>query len=258
MRPVNIARAVLLSLIVAVAGSAQVRLTGTFITATVTNDGVIVASDSRTTFLDAGGHPFAYLDGMPKIFVNQGTAVAVSGLTSLGDELLSSFVHRSSFLLERTPDEILFDFALHLPFQNTTGVAMLSAGFLDGQATVCGKNPNDPQRCTKSGYFSNKVSAVLNDGLARLGHIPTPTEAAAIMKQAIQSSAAAEPTVGGPISILHLRKGAPPVWIENEATDNGWTRICDLVNAHRHSRVVIHPIGTSAQELDRHFAQICP
>jgi hypothetical protein len=194
---------------------------------------------------------------MPKIFVAQGTAVAVSGLTSLGDELLSSFVHRNSFLLDRTPDEILFGFAVNLPFRNTTGIAMLSAGFLEGRATVCGKNPNDPQRCTTTGYFSNKESNVLNEGLMGLRRLPSPTEAAAILKTAIEASAVSERTIGGPISILHIRPGAAPVWLENEATDNGWTKVCDIVTAYRYSRIVIHPVDTSVQELHRHLDAIC-
>jgi hypothetical protein len=79
---------------------AEVRFGGTFIAAVVCEDGIVVASDSRSTFIDEKGRPFGYIDGMPKIFVSEGPAVAVSGLSSMGDELLNSFVRRNAFLLE--------------------------------------------------------------------------------------------------------------------------------------------------------------
>ena len=55
---------------------------GTFIGAVICSDGIVVASDSRTTFMDGKGRPFAYVDGMPKIYADRGAAVAFSGMTS--------------------------------------------------------------------------------------------------------------------------------------------------------------------------------
>jgi hypothetical protein len=38
---------------------------------------------------------------MPKIYVDDGAAVAISGMSNLGGELFSSFVNRNQFLLAR-------------------------------------------------------------------------------------------------------------------------------------------------------------
>jgi 20S proteasome alpha/beta subunit len=236
---------------------AEIRFTGTFIAAAVCQDGIVVASDSRSTFIDDSGRPFAYIDGVPKIFVNNGAAVAISGLSSMGDELLTSFVRRKAFLLDRSVEEILFGFAVNLPFRNTTAVGMLSAGFNQGMPRVCGKTPFDPQRCTHGGYFANKSSAVLRDSFAKLARMPTANEAASIIRQAIQAAASADISIGGPISILHLRESDPPVWLENEPQDHGWSKICDMVSAYRQGRAPIRAIS-SPEVLRRHLDGVCP
>src|SRR5437667_10936054 len=121
---------------------------GTFIGAVICSDGIVVAADSRTTFLDGSGKAFAYLDGEPKIFVEQGAAVAVSGLASMEGEPLSSFVNRNRYLLERPVNEIMFGFLLWMPFTNSNNVGMISAGFIAGKPKICAKTPVLPQACT--------------------------------------------------------------------------------------------------------------
>jgi hypothetical protein len=235
---------------------AEVRFGGTFIAAVVCEDGIVVAADSRSTFIDDSGRPFGFIDGMPKIFVSHGPAVAVSGLSSMGDELLASFVRRNSFLLDRTADEILFGFAVNLPFRNANSVAMLSAGFIKGQPSVCGRTPFDPMRCVKNGYFANKSSDILRESLTKLGRAPTSQEVVPILKKAIQHIAASDTTVGGPISILHLRADGA-VWLENEPRYEAWTKICDLVAAYRRGAATIRPTG-SAQDLEHRLNAVCP
>src|SRR5678815_2887740 len=63
---------------------------GTFIGVIVAEDGIVMGSDSRSTFVDAGNKPVGYVDRMPKIYVKHGAALAVAGLTSVEDELLGS------------------------------------------------------------------------------------------------------------------------------------------------------------------------
>src|SRR5215510_7543351 len=88
---------------------------GTFIGAIVAEDGIVMGSDSRSTFVDSGGKPVGYVDRMPKIYVKASAAIAVAGLTSVDDELLSSFIRRNDYLLDRSVDDILYDVALKLP-----------------------------------------------------------------------------------------------------------------------------------------------
>src|SRR4030095_13339585 len=130
------------------------RYGGTFQGAVICEDGIVVASDSRTTFMDGSGRAFGYVDGMPKIFVDRGAAVAVSGLSSLEGELFGSFVRRNDYLLARPANEILFGFLLWLPFQNTEAVGLISAGFVDGKPMICSKSPIVPQKCLDSGLIS--------------------------------------------------------------------------------------------------------
>src|SRR5215468_8134081 len=126
---------------------------GTFIGAVICSDGIVVASDSRATFMDGQGKAFAYLDGMPKIYVDRGAAVAFSGMTSLDGELLSSFVARNHYLLAPPVNDILSGFLLNMPFV-TNDVAMISAGFLDETPMICVKSPVDPQTCSNSGFIA--------------------------------------------------------------------------------------------------------
>src|SRR6476661_8566461 len=121
------------------------RYGGTFQGAVICEDGIVVASDSRTTFMDASGQAFGYVDGMRKIFIDRGAAVAVSGLTSLEGELFSSFVRRNDYLLGRPVNEILFGFLQWLPFQNTEAVGLITGGVIDGKPMICSKSPIVPQ-----------------------------------------------------------------------------------------------------------------
>src|SRR5713226_1879559 len=118
---------------------------GTFIGAVICQDGIVMASDSRITFVDGAGRAFGYVDGFSNIYADGGAAVAVTGLTSVENELFSSFVNRNRFLLERPVNEILFGFGLWLPFTNSNSVGLISAGFLDGKPMICAKAPIVPQ-----------------------------------------------------------------------------------------------------------------
>jgi hypothetical protein len=238
-------------------GGMEPQFGGTFIGAAIAEDGIVVASDSRSTFLDENGRSIGYIDGMPKIFVDGGAAVAVSGLTSIDRELFSAFIRRNSFLLSRTPDEILFGVLAWLPFRNSTNVVLLSAGFVQGQPMICGKPPIQSQSCTRSGFFTSKTSDSVRRWYSGLTRLPKAAEAAAVLRQAIQDYAAADSTVGGAVSLLHLRPNALPSWLENRPSDRGWTTICDLVGAYREGSVRIETIASKA-ELDRYLNGTCP
>jgi len=226
---------------------------GTFIGAVICSDGIVIAADSRTTFMDGRGNRFAFLDGTPKIFADRGSAVAISGMTSLEGELFSSFVNRNRFLLDRSVNEILFGFLLYVPFNNTNGMVMISAGFVDGKPMICAKTPIDPQNCAGTGFFSNKVSQVLRSNLAKLNRAPTTAEGTAILKAAIEESGRTDASVGGPISILKLTSDAPPQWSGEVISDGGVTQICDLV---RRRRADIVSFG-SKEDLDLHLSAAC-
>jgi hypothetical protein len=146
---------------------------GTFIGAVICSDGIIVASDSRTTFIDGGGSAFAYLDGMPKIFVNRDAAVAISGMSSLDGELFSSFAKRNDDLMNRPVNDVLFGLLLHMPFNPSNNIAMLSAGFIDGEPMICSKPPIAPQTCSTFGFFTSKAAPVLRHAFESLNRPPT-------------------------------------------------------------------------------------
>lgn len=231
---------------------------GTFIGAIVAEDGVVVGADSRSTFVDSDGKHFGYVDRMQKVYVDHGAAVAVAGLTSVEDELFTAFMRRNGHLLARPVNEILFDVALKLPFRNTTNVLLVSAGYLNGEATICAKGPIDPQACRKSGYITNKTSPGLRRWLeARKGRVFSSAEAAAALEQAIQESADLDSTVGGPITLLLVPKSGVPRWLKNPPSDNGWTRVCDVVASHRSGRATIFFTSTK-DELERYLNAACP
>src|SRR5262245_3871572 len=138
--------------------SSRGQFGGTFIGAIVAEDGIVMGSDSRSTFVDSAGKPVGYVDRMPKIYMKGGAAIAVAGLTSVEDELLSSFIRRNDYLLDRSVDDVLYDVALKLPIRNTNNVLMLSAGFSRSEPMICAKVPIEPPSCRKSGYFTNKTS----------------------------------------------------------------------------------------------------
>ena len=230
---------------------------GTFIGAVICQDGVVLASDSRTTFMDGGGRAFGYLDSMPKIYVDRGAAVAVSGLSSLEGELFSSFVNRDHDLLARPVNEILFGFLVWMPFTNSSSIGMISAGFLDGKPMICAKSPILPQACSTAGFIANKTAPLLRDTLSKLGRVPTTTEAAAALTAAIEEYSRTDPTVGGPINILKLTAADPPQWTGTPPSDGGLTQICDLVKEHRAGRRKIVALVPPV-ELDLHLNAACP
>jgi len=233
------------------------RVGGTFIGAVIAEDGIVVGADSRSTFIDAAGRHIGYVDGMQKVYVSNTTAVAVSGLTSVEGELFSSFVERNSFLLARSVDEVLFGFSAWLPFKNSTGVLLLSAGFIENQATMCVRSVVQPQACRKFGFITNKLSMSLQNWISSQHVPPKSAAAAAALKQAILESASADAGVGGPVSLVQLRPGAPPLWLENAPRQEGWSTICDLVRGYRGGRVRIVATA-SQQELDRYLNSSCP
>lgn len=227
---------------------------GTFIGAIICSDGIVVAADSRTTFMTGQGEPFAFLDGTPKIYVDRGAAVAISGMTSLDGELFSSFVNRNPFLLSRPVNEILFGFLLYVPFTNSNSMAMLAAGFLDGKPMICAKSPIADQTCSDSGYITSKPSPLLRETLAKLNRKATMDEGVAALKAAIEASGRTDLTVGGPVSIVKLTMNGPAQWVGAVLSDSGMTQICDLVRKRRSD---IMPFGTR-QDLDEHLSAACP
>jgi hypothetical protein len=238
--------------------SSKGQFGGTFIGAIVAEDGIVLGSDSRSTFVDSGGKPVGYVDRMPKIYVKGGAAIAVAGLTSVEDELLSSFIRRNDYLLDSAVDEILLDVALKLPFRNTNNVLMLSAGLSDGKPMICAKAPIKPQSCNKAGYFANKTSAGLRRWFeARHGRVGTVGEASAALEKAIREAADLDSTIGGPITLLEFSSAGNPHWLQNPPDDNGWTRVCDIVEAYRKGRILIF-FTDSKQGLDTYLAGVCP
>jgi hypothetical protein len=231
------------------------RVGGTFIGAIVAADGIVVGSDSRSTFIEGDGRPVGYIDGTQKIFAGSGTAVAISGLTSVDGEMFGTFVDRNSFLLDRPADEILFGFAVWLPFKNSTGVMLLSAGFRDGKPLICGRTVSHPQACQDRGLITNKRSPSLEAWINAQKVAPKAAAAAAALKQAIQESAAGDVTVGGGVSMAQLRPGSPMIWLENSFSGN-WKTICDLVRDYRSGRARIVPT-TSSQDLNRYLNASC-
>ena len=231
---------------------------GTFIGAVVVDDGIVIGSDSRSTFIDSAGKQYGYIDGTTKMFVQHGAAFAVSGLSSVSGELMSTFIARNDYLLERPVTEILFGVMLGLPFKNSTKVVLISAGFENGQPTICAKTPNDPQLCRNSGFITNRMAPGLSrwQNAAR-GVTPKAADAAAALHVAIVESSDTDPTVGGPISILHLRKSGSPEWLENPPQDPGWKNVCDIVSDYRKGKARILFIN-SKDELDRNLNASCP
>jgi hypothetical protein len=253
-----IALLVLLSLSAPASHEPHGQFGGTFIGAIVAADGVVIGADSRSTFVDAAGKRIGYVDRMQKVYVDHGAAVAVAGLTSVEDDLFSSFIQRNDYLLRRPVNEILFDVALKLPFKNSTNVLLLSAGYLNGEANICAKSPNDPQNCRKTGYIANKTSPGLRRWIeARNGRMPSSVEAAAALEQAIMESADVDPSVGGPISLVLVPKSGTPRWLKNPPENNGWARVCDVVASYRRGQTLISFINTK-DELDKYLNAACP
>ena len=238
--------------------NSETRFGGTFIGAVVVEDGIVIASDSRSTFIDGFGKQFGYIDGMPKLFVQENAAFAVSGLSSVSGELFNSFIARNDFLLSRPVDEILFGVMLGLPFRNSTKVLLISAGFANRQPMICAKNPTDPQICRSEGFITNRESPSLTRWLnSEKGVSPKAADAAAALHQAILESSAADTTVGGPISVLYIRKSGTPEWLENPPHENGWKTVCDIVSDYRRGNArILH--SKSKLELDQYLDMTCP
>jgi hypothetical protein len=231
------------------------RVGGTFIGAIVAADGIVIGSDSRSTFIEENGRAVGYIDGSQKIFAGSGSAVAVSGLTSVDGEMFGTFVDHNSFLLDRSADEVLFGFAVWLPFKNSTGVMLLSAGFRDGKPMICGRTVSHPQACQDTGLITNKRSPSLETWINAQKVAPTAAAAAAALKQAIHESAAQDVTVGGGVSLGQLRPGAPLIWLENSFSGN-WKTVCDLVRDYRNGRARIVPTNSN-QEFTRYLNTSC-
>ena len=231
---------------------------GTFIGAIVAEDGIVMGSDSRSTFVDSAGKPVGYVDRMPKIYVKGGAAIAIAGLTSVDDELLSSFIRRNDYLLDSSVDEILYDVALKLPIRNTNNVLMLSAGFSGSEPMICAKVPIETPSCRKSGYFTNKNSPGLRRWFeTRRGHVGTVREASAALEKAIREAADLDSTIGGPITLLEFSNTGNAHWLQNPPNDNGWTRVCDVVAAYRRGTIPIF-FSDTKEGLDGYLAGVCP
>jgi len=234
------------------------RFGGTFIGVIVTREGILLGSDSRSTFLDESGRSVGYVDRIPKIYVGSGAAIAVAGLTSVDEELFSSFVRRNQNLLDLPANEILYDVIQRLPIRNTTSVLLFSAGFVGGKPTICAKAPFEDQTCHGSGFLANKNSAGLRRWLeGQNGRAVTAADSAKALKTAILEAGDLDSAVGGPISILLVSSNAAPRWLENPPDDHGWRRICDLVTSYRRGSTMIFFTDTK-QVLDSYLDSVCP
>jgi hypothetical protein len=232
------------------------RFGGTFIGAVIADDGIVVGSDSRSTFIDENGRSMGYVDGMQKVYVSNTTAVAVSGLTSIEGELFNSFVDRNSFLLSRPADEVLSGFTAWLPFKNSTGVLLLSAGFNQGRPMICARSVFRPQACQDTGSITNRPSASLESWVSGLHAPPKATAAASALRQAIEESASHDLTVGGEVRLVELRPATGPLWLENPPRDTSWKTICDLVKDYRAGRTRIVAVAPQS-ELEQYLSSAC-
>jgi hypothetical protein len=179
-------------------------------------------------------------------------------LTSVEDELFGSFIRRNEHLLQSSANEILYDVALQLPLRNTTNVVMISAGFVNGEPMICAKVPVEPQTCRKAGYFANKDSPGLRRWFqARNGTGIKIKDAAPALERAIREAADLDSTIGGPISLLNLSAQGADTWMQNPPSDNGWTRVCDIVTSYRSGKTLIFFTNTK-DELDRYLGGVCP
>ncbi len=232
------------------------RIGGTFIGAIIAEDGIVLGADSRSTFLDEDGRALGYIDGTQKLYASNSTGVAVSGLTSVEGELFGSFVEKSSFLLQRTPDEALFGMSVWLPYRNSTGVLLLSGGYVEGKPKICMRSVVIPMTCRASGFMTNQPSPSLSAWASSLRSAPKAGAAAAALKQAIQASAAGDVKVGGAITIVALQPRGAPMRIENPSLP-AWKTVCDILRDHRAGRA--HIVATAPQsELDRYvFSAAC-
>jgi hypothetical protein len=118
--------------------------------------------------------------------------------------------------------------------------------------------PVDPPTCRKAGYYTNKNSPGLRRWFeARQGHVGTVREASLALEKAIREAADLDSTIGGPITLLELSKAGNPHWLQNPPSDNGWTRVCDVVEAYRKGRIPIFFTDTK-EALDSYLAGVCP
>jgi hypothetical protein len=70
-------------------GAAPLRAHGSFMLAAICRDGIVVATDSRSTLKDSHGKAIAYFDSSPKIFSVRVFTIAYTGHALLNDPKLS-------------------------------------------------------------------------------------------------------------------------------------------------------------------------
>lgn len=229
-------------------------LAGSFIAAAVTRDGVVLGTDTRATFTNDKGEAFGYVDGLPKLFVINRNALATAGAATIGNDFLAAYIRRNQLQLLQPVDTMLRRFFDALPAPTQSRVIIIAAGNIQDRPTICMRSPTHEQ-CLESGVVANKASPILQEALPRFRSM-SAADGAAVLKRAIEAHRS-DPSVGGPISLLHISATGSPSWIEGRPTDAPWPQICDMVRDYRAGRALVGLLS-SRELLEKHFNYTCP
>lgn len=245
---------VLLTVSATTAPRQPLTLSGSFIAAAVTREGVVLGTDTRATFTNDKGDPFGYVDGLPKLFVINRNALATAGAATIGEDFLASFIRRNQLQLLQPVDVMLSRFFHLLPVTTQSRVMIIAAGNINDKPTICMKSPAHEQ-CQESGIVANKASPILQEAVPRFRSM-SAAEGASLLKRAIEAHRQ-DPSIGGPISLLHISPTGSPTWLEGRPTDAPWPQVCDMVRDYRSGRAQVGLLQ-SRELLERHFNANCP
>lgn len=225
------------------------QICGSYSLAAVCKDGIVIAADSRGVIFDdeTNGNRtyYAFFDSVQKIFVLKNTVVCVTRLLSIQNVFISGFIAEAKRDL---PDSLNpYDAIIRLReavfnkspkfFESFYDLNIFSAGYVDSEAVMCGKQ-NRSIECFKGAMVFS------NDSLTQFSpygkYSPdfcierSCEEIGKLMMQEIihYSQAIDSITVGGPIYVLKITKEKGIQWLGAYPPQNQFTHTDELFLEH--------------------------
>ncbi len=238
----------------------KLGIKGSFVIATICQDGILIATESRANIYDRSKDeqiPLAYFDTIQKVFPIERFAIAETGQGLIGDVFFSTIVKdfSSSAKIDKPQDvlPLFLDYSKNTMhpniYEDLQNQILFSAGYDNGEPIIGYFNKNQhPQLGFVNGngiIESDKtIVAEINfsEILCDIG--------ADMLVEAIEEYAGIGErwkTIGGPISVLKITKDSTE-WIRNEPEVQRWDVVSQMIEEYKKDNSIIQLVSEEYQD----------
>ena len=229
----------------------QIKIGGSYDLAAICKDGIVIAADSRGTFLQKDA-VMAYFDTVQKVFPIKNCIVSVMGLIALNNRFISNYLKEFELTLPNnlTPDTLLM--RLYLFFKQKYPAVMndfarlhiICAGYKSAHANLCALDHGVRMTCvTDTATMSGDSLSQFKKYTREFCASKSCKYVGQLMEKAIRNyikKYRKGNEIGGPIMIIKISRAGNIEWIENKPTKSNWETANDFMKDFLNHKVTIN------------------